>query len=85
MEERISRDSLSHQTARLNQKNSRLKARLSYSRSQYRSQLADARHMLSSRNAKVNQLRTALIRVRDLCHSIDSSYRVSGTTCEHYT
>ncbi|PNF15311.1 hypothetical protein B7P43_G01001 [Cryptotermes secundus] len=71
MEERVSKDSLSHKTARLNH----LKARLSYSRAHYRSQLADARHMLGSRNAKVNQLRSALVKVKDLCHSIDSSYR----------
>lgn len=82
MEAQVNEESLSNQTVHLSQKNSRLTALLSHSRARYCSQLAAARHMLHSRNAKVNQLRTALVKVRDLCHSIDSSYRVSGTTYE---
>jgi len=85
LEAQVNEESLSNQTARLSQKNSRLRALLSHSRARYCSQLAAARHMLHSRNAKVNQLRTALVKVRDLCHSIDSSYRVSGTTYELHT
>jgi hypothetical protein len=84
-EAQVNEESLSYQTARLSQKNSRLRALLSHSRAQYCSQLAAARHMLHSRNAKVSQLRTALVKVRDLCHSIDSSYRVSGSTYELHT
>jgi len=85
LEAQVNEESLSNQTAQLSQKNTRLRALLSHSRARYCSQLAAARRILHSRNAKVNQLRTALVKVRDLCHSIDSSYRVSGTTYELHT
>ncbi|KDR21188.1 hypothetical protein L798_03594 [Zootermopsis nevadensis] len=75
VEERVSMDSLFLQMVHLSQRNSFLRAKLSYSRAQYHCQLTNARQMLGCRNAKVNQLRRALVKVRDLCHSIDGGYQ----------
>ncbi|XP_069697908.1 cingulin-like protein 1 [Periplaneta americana] len=75
VDEQVIRNLTSRQATRLKQEKIRLRARLSRSHVQYRAQLADARRELGSRNTKVKRLRAALIKVRDLCHSVDNSYR----------